>query len=57
MSIFKAILDFIMTHLELFVLCAILQFWFNAGSSWKYWVTVFLVGMATGISNKWKNVE
>jgi len=43
-----------MKNLELFVLCFALQFWFDAGTGWKYWVTVTLVAIASGISVSWR---
>ena len=53
-----AVISFFMRNLEFIPLCFALQFWFDAGNRWEYWVTVFLVGTCSGIStayNKYNN--
>lgn len=45
---------FLMGNLEFIPLCFALQFWFDAGNSWKYWVTIILVAIASGISIAWR---
>ena len=53
-----AVISFFMRNLEFIPLCFALQFWFDAGNRWEYWVTVFLVGTFSGIStayNKYNN--
>lgn len=45
---------FVMENLEIVALCFALQFWFDAGCSWKYWATVLLVAIASGISINWQ---
>ena len=41
-------------NLEFIPLCFALQFWFDAGNSWKYWLTIILVAIASGISIAWR---
>lgn len=48
---------FIMKNLEIFALCFALQFWFDAGCSWKYWATVLLVAISSGISINWQEKQ
>ncbi len=42
-TVLAAVSSFVMRNLEFIPLCFALQYWFNAGNSWKYWVTIFLV--------------
>lgn len=54
----SAVFSSFMRNLEFIPLCFALQFWFDAGNRWEYWVTVFLVGTFSGIStayNKYNN--
>ena len=53
-----AVISFFMRNLEFIPLCFALQFWFDAGNRWEYWVTAILVGTCSGIStayNKYNN--
>ncbi len=52
-NLLAVVFRFLMRNLEFIPLCFALQFWFDAGSSWKYWVTIILVAIASGISIAW----
>lgn len=44
---------FTMQYLDVFLLCFALQYWFDAGNSWKYWLTMLLFSITRGISIAW----
>jgi hypothetical protein len=52
-NLLAVVFRFLMRNLEFIPLCFALQFWFDAGNSWKYWVTIILVAIASGISIAW----
>lgn len=49
-TVLAAVSSFVMKNLEFIPLYFALQYWFNAGNSWKYWVTILLVAIGSGIS-------
>jgi hypothetical protein len=49
-TVLVAVFSFVMRNLEFIPLCFALQYWFNAGNSWKYWITILLVAIGSGIS-------
>ena len=53
-NLLAVVFRFLMRNLEFIPLCFALQFWFYAGNSWKYWVTIILVAIASGISIAWR---
>lgn len=53
-NLLAVVYRFLMKNLEFIPLCLALQFWFDAGNSWKYWITIILVAIASGISISWR---
>ena len=53
-NLLAVVFIFLMRNLEFIPLCFALQFWFDAGNSCKYWVTIILVAIASGISIAWR---
>ena len=45
--------DFILRNLEFVPLCVALQYWYDAGYDYKYWVTIVVVAICSGISTKY----
>ena len=53
-NLLAVVYRFLMRNLEFIPLYFALQFWFDAGNSWKYWATIILVAIASGISIGWR---
>jgi len=54
-TLLAVVKDFTLRNLEMIPLCIALQYWYDAGSDYKYWVTIFAVAVCSGISTKYNN--